>query len=275
MGLILVATDFSQNCSNVLKKAIHLADKLQFDLKVVHVIEDGIFDFHDNSSKVRFNCMNFLNKNFPQIEENNFYIKSGSTQEEISKLSKKLDASLLVIGTSGEHFTFERMIMGSTTKKIIRSLDIPTLVIKNSEITDYKYILTPTDFSKESKDAIEASFKLFPESRINLLNVYSVPFESRLNMYGIDKEHANEYVSNIAKENLDEGNRFINSFTSNKNKLFLSIENDVLASEHFRDDSSHWLDGIDLVSLHTTGSISFFTFDMLEKSKKDVLIFKT
>ena len=271
---ILVATDFSNNCDGVLNKVITLCENKGLDLNLVHVVEDKIFKFQNDPEKIKLNCIKFLKEHFPKINEKNFYFKVGCIEEEITKLAKELNSSLVVIGNSGENFSFEKLIMGSTTKKIIRSLDVPTLVIKNMKIIDYKYILVPTDFSEGSKKVIESTLNFFPNSKINLLHVYSVPFESRLNMYGIDKEHATQYISNIAKDNIEEGNKFIASFQSNSDKLTLTVENDVLTSEYFRDDNSHWLSGIDLISLHTTGNISFFTFDMLEKSQKDVLIIK-
>lgn len=272
---ILVATDFSKHCGQVLKKALVLANDKNLELNIVHVVEDSIFNFQKKPDRIKYNCIRFLKENFPEIDESRFYFKVGTIEKEITKLAKKLNTSFLIIGNSGENFSFEKLIMGSTTKKIIRSLRIPTLVIKNSKIIDYKYILVPTDFTKESKKVVENTYDLFPNSRINLLHIYSVPFENRLNMYGIDKDNAKKFVSNIIKFNLEEGHKFIRTFSEeNQEKTSLSIENDVLASEYFREDKSHWLDAIDLISLHTTGSISFFTFDMLEKSEKDVLIFK-
>ncbi len=271
---MLVATDFSEHCDQVLQKALALSKSRGLELNIVHVVEDSIFNFQDKPEKIKINCINFLKEHFPQINEDRFYFKVGNIEKEITNLTKELNSSLLIIGNSGENFSFEKLIMGSTTKKIIRSLNIPVLVVKNSQIIEYKYILTPTDFTKDSKKAVEGTFELFPKARINLLHVYSVPFENRLNMYGIDKEQAKQYVSNIASYNLAEGEKFVETFSANKDKITLSIENDVLTSEYFRDSNSHWLDGVDLISLHTTGSISFFTFEMLEKSQKDVLILR-
>lgn len=271
---ILVATDFSEHCDQVLEKAIALSKSKNLELNIIHVVEESIFRFQQNSEKIKDNCTNFLNEHFPEISKENFYFKVGSIEKEIKNLVKELNTSLLIIGNSGENFSFEKLIMGSTTKKIIRALDIPTLVVKNNKIVDYKYILVPTDFSKESKKSIESAFSIFPKARITLLHVYSVPFENRLNMYGMDKEHSKQYVSSIANYNLEEGYKFVKTFSTNQDKLYLSVENDVLTSEYFRDRNNHWLDGIDLVSLHTTGNISFFTFEMLEKSEKDVLILK-
>ena len=273
MGLILVATDFSKNCSKVLEKAIFLANQRDYQLKVIHVIEDGIFDFNDNDSKIKFNCLSFLNENFPNIEEKDFYIRVGSIEDEVSKLTKELAASMLVIGASGENFSFEKLIMGSTTKKIIRELEVPTLVIKNETLKDYKNILMPTDFTDESKTALTETLKLLPNSFVKLLHVYSVPFSDRLNMYGIDKGNAQDYITTIVKDVSREGSDFINSLDE-KNRVVLETKNDILIPDYFNDTSRNSLGEIDLISLHTTGSISFFTFDMLEKSKKDVLIFK-
>jgi nucleotide-binding universal stress UspA family protein len=269
---VLVATDFSQNSKIVLHKAIFLAKENNWKIKILHVVEDTFFRASVDFNQAKINCQNFLAKHFPTIDLEDLYIKQGDTANETVLLAKEIDAKLIIIGASGENFSLERLVLGSTTKKIIRSLEVPVLVVKNNKEKLYKNILMPTDFSDNSLVAVKDTFEIFPSGLVTLLHVYSVPFESRLNLYGIDKEHANSFASSIAQENLRDGNQFIEKLDGYKNKIFLDIKNDVLAPEYFTDNE--WLDGVDLISLHTTGQISFFTFDMLERSIKDVLIFK-
>lgn len=179
---------------------------------------------------------------------------------------------MLIIGASGESFSLDRLITGSTTKKIVRNSDIPVLVIKNKKEKVYKNILMPTDFSKESKTAISDTLKIFDDANITLLHIYSIPFESRLGIYGIEKDDAINFSSQIAAQNVSQAGEFMSDLGDIKHKVSIEMKNDVLTPTYFNDEE--WLHGVDLVSLHTTGKISLFTFDMLEHSTKDVLIFK-
>lgn len=179
---------------------------------------------------------------------------------------------MLVIGASGESFSLDRMITGSTTKKIIRTMQTPVLVVKNKKEKVYKNILVPTDFSKESKTAISDTLNIFQDAKITLLHIYSVPFESRLGIYGIQKDDAINFSSQITSQNVSQAGEFMSSLGDIKHKVSIEMKNDVLTPTYFNDEE--WLLGMDLVALHTTGKISLFTFDMLEHSTKDVLIFK-
>lgn len=273
MNTILVAIDFSNSSSEVLKKAIFISNMMKSDLKVVHVVEDNIFNFHKDSSRIKFNCLKYLKEEFPTIKEKDFYLKVGTVEDEIFNLSKELKSLLVITGASGENFSLENFFMGSTTKKLIRTLEIPTLIIKNSIQKEYKKILIPTDFSEDSKYVIENTLKFFPNSLIQLLHMYNIPFKNRLNMYGIDNETSQKYYVNMTKKVFSDGDKFMSSVENCKDKLSLKVENDTLVDRYINDENEN-SNEFDLISLHTTGNISFFTFDILDKSKYDVLVFK-
>jgi len=55
-------------------------------------------------------------------------------------------------------------------------------------------------------------------------------------------------------------------------KIIPIVRKDLLSSERFED--YHKDLKADLVAIHTTGQISFFAFDLLEKSTNDVLVYK-
>ncbi|QOG12507.1 universal stress protein [Arcobacter sp. FWKO B] len=269
---ILVSIDFSKVSEIVLNKAIFLSNKYGWKLYIAHVVEDSFFSFKDDIYKIKNNCWKFLEQKFPHINKDSFFISKGDIQTELQKLEKELNINLLIIGSSGESFRLDRLITGSTTKKIIRSSNIPVLVIKNDKQKEYNKILMPTDFSNESKKAIDDTLEIFDNADITLLHIYSIPFESRLGIYGIEKEDAVNFSSQITAQNVDMAQKFMGSLSNLKHNVSIEMRNDVLTPTYFNDEE--WLYGVDLVSLHTTGKISFFTFDMLDHSTKDVLIFK-
>ena len=80
---ILVATDFSDNCDKVLNKVLTLSKNKDFDLNIVHVVEDKIFKFQKHPEKIKYNCIKFLKEHFPEINEDNFYFRVGCIEDEV------------------------------------------------------------------------------------------------------------------------------------------------------------------------------------------------
>ncbi len=77
---------------------------------------------------------------------------------------------MVVIGNSGETFLLEEIFMGSHTKDIVREVNLPTLVVKNEQKSEYKKILIPTNLSESSKKTIEKTAEFFPNSKLILFN---------------------------------------------------------------------------------------------------------
>ena len=269
---ILVAIDFSDSSEIVLKKALKLSINKGWDIYVTHIIERGFFGIETDFDTAKKNCISFLEQKFPQIKHSHFYCIEGDIKAEILKLAENLAVNLIVLGSSGESFSLEKLLLGSTTKKIIRESSVPVLVVKNEDEPLYRNIVIPTDFTDASKKVVENTANLFPESLLKLLHLYSVPFEGRLNIYGFDKSSALDFSRQIGIEQEFQCKEFVKHLHVNKDKIQSIVKKGILNVKYFGDDG--WLFDSDLVVLHTTGSLSFFAFDLLESSTKDVIIYK-
>jgi nucleotide-binding universal stress UspA family protein len=93
-------------------------------------------------------------------------------------------ADLLVIGTHGRG-GFERLLLGSTTEKIIRTASCPVLTVPPGiegaalHVPDaFKRIVCATDFSPSSDKAVEYALSLAQEAdaRLTLVHVLDWPF---------------------------------------------------------------------------------------------------
>ena len=270
---ILVAVDFSDDSFIVLQKAINFSKKLHSIVDVVHVVEGSFFSPKKDINFIRENSFKKLNERFPQIAKENFHCVGGKIKDTIGTTAEILNSDLIIIGKSGERYFLGDFYMGSHTKDIVRSSPVPVIVVKSEHELEYKNILILTDFSQESADAIKRVVELFPNSHIKLLNFYLMPFENRLNNYGFNSEDIIEYQYALKEESEKKLSEFLNSLQlpSNINisaKVRQSSLNPKLFEEEVEDLA------FDLVAIHTTGKVSFYALDVLESSRKDVVILK-
>ncbi|MBW6488520.1 universal stress protein [Sulfurimonas sp.] len=269
----LVAIDFSDDSLVVLQKAIDFTKKRDGIVDVVHVVENSFFSPKKDLSYIREHSLKKLNEKFPDINDENFHCLGGKIKNDVAKTAQILNSDLIIMGKSGETFFLGDAYMGSHTKDIIRSSGIPVIVVKSEHELKYKNILMLSDFSAESKEAIKKMVNLFPDSNIKLLNFYLIPFENRLNNYGFDSADLHDYQLHLIEESKQKLDAFLNSLelpkeinisaTARKSSL-----NPKLFESEVQDIS------FDLVAVHTTGNISFYALDILENSKKDVIILK-
>lgn len=269
----LVAIDFSDDSLVVLQKAIDFTKKRDGIVDVVHVVENSFFSPKKDLSYIREHSLKKLNEKFPAINNENFHCVSGKIKNDVAKAAQLLNSDLIIMGKSGETFFLGDAYMGSHTKDIIRSSGVPVIVVKSEHELKYRNILMLTDFSEASVKAIKSVTEIFEGSHIKLLNFYTVPFENRLGSYGFNSSDLAEYQFHLMQESKQKLDSFLNSLQLPQNvnisgKVRRSSLNPKLFEQEVEDIN------FDLVAVHTTGNISFYAMDILENSKKDVVILK-
>lgn len=270
---IVVATDFSKRSFEVIHQAIAFAKSQNSIVHIVHIIENSFLAKLKDEDILYENSFEHIKKEIPSLEKRNFHCRQDSLKDGIEKYVKELKAYMVIIGSSGERNSVLREVLGTSTKSIVRSIDVPCLVLKsNRENFDFKNILIPTNLSKKSKIYIENTHKLYSNANIELIHSYSVPFEGRLNFYGMDRGESLSYQDSMRDFTNDEAFKFYNSLDIDRKKVTISIIKEGLNPDAF----SVYADGrgCDLIAMHTTGLFSFFAFDLLEHSHKDILISK-
>lgn len=270
---IIVATDFSQRSINVIKKAFYFANNYNYQVNIVHILETSFFEKTKDIQTVYEKSLNYLQEKFPPLTKDQFYCKEDNLKNGIQHYVKELDALMIIIGSSGESDSGLRQFLGTSTKSIVRAVEIPCLVIKNDQdLHPYNNILMPTDLSSDSKRYISRVNSLLPNSNIELFNSYYVPFEGRLSFYGIGKSEAVTLVENIKNLALKNFYEFYENLEVDKNYINISSIKDGLDPESFNNRAIEYESN--LIAMHTTGRFSFFAFDLLEQSNTDVLITK-
>lgn len=267
---IVVATDFSEKSLIAITKAVFLAKKFQYTLDVVHVVEYSIFHDSKKEKKAGRDALaKFMEKNFPNPEiEIQQFCYVGSIKD-LCDHAEERGCSLMCIGATGENNNISEILLGSTTKQIIKKSSVPILVVKNHSLSDYANIFSPTDFSDSSIKVVKIAKKIFSDAKFIFYHMISRPFEVRLGHYGANDEEIEKYNKKTEEQAKEESRTFLSNF-NDKNEVVL--DSGILSYTRLLSVAES--KNASLIALPTSGKISFFAIDVLENSQTDVLIWK-
>lgn len=163
MKRILVPTDFSKHAEYALRVAAQIAKKNNSEIYLLHMLElphqgnDALSTGSDIPQIMFFKEM-AINK-LEALMDSDFLdginvseiIQFEKAFDGIMEISKKNNADLIVMGSHGSS-GYEEMFIGSNAEKVVRSSEIPVLVIKN-ETDEFKAdkLVFASDFSEEIK----------------------------------------------------------------------------------------------------------------------------
>lgn len=141
---ILCPTDFSDPAQAAVKSAIELTQHFSAQLLLVHVVPPvpvpyqpiespapafDITSYLQELVKVsRETLQDYAEKHVPAELPVSINVAAGDPAYEILRLSKELEADVIVIATHG-HGGWRRFLFGSVAEKVVRLAEIPVLVV--------------------------------------------------------------------------------------------------------------------------------------------------
>ena len=162
MKRILVPTDFSSQAENALKVAVKIATKHNSEIYLLHSLDmpTQIRGVQNNASMPEsLYFIKLAEKSFEVLLKKDYLgpieiheaIGHDEIYSDINRTVKEKDIDLIVMGSHGAN-GFKELFIGSNTEKVVRTANIPVLVIKN-EHTDFniKDFVFATDFGEESR----------------------------------------------------------------------------------------------------------------------------
>ncbi len=186
MKRILVPVDFSEYSEYALQAAAKIANLENAEIVVVHMLglsdaiftkteTDEVFDVMQYMKLASKKFETFLDKDYLEGIEVHITVRNYRKFHELNEVANEWRADLIVMGSHG-HSGKNDFFVGSNTEKVIRTSNVPVLVIKN-RLTDLqiKNAVFVTDFNEESiqpyKD-VRRFLKLFScEPRLLYVNM--------------------------------------------------------------------------------------------------------
>lgn len=168
MKKILVPTDFSEHAEFALKVAAQIAKKNNGEIILLHMLElpTQVVDQVAGTSGDIPEIMFFIQKTrekFESIKNSSFLegipvteaVQFEKAFEGIIKASKGHNVDLVVMGSHGTSGV-QGFFVGSNTEKVVRTSDIPVLVVKKElDIRDINKFVFASDFTEEIKKPFE------------------------------------------------------------------------------------------------------------------------
>ena len=196
MRTILVPTDFSETANHALEVAVQLVKRFNAKLVVLHMLEipEHLLPKEQLSNDVANNqnteqgdfptavfYMLLAKKRFAELAELPFMngveyeeeVQNHQNFNNIIVSAHKFDADLIVMGSQGATGINE-FFVGSNTEKVVRTSDIPVLVIKNrNQNFDVKNFVFATNWETENKQSFINAYKICQQfgAKMHLLYV--------------------------------------------------------------------------------------------------------
>jgi nucleotide-binding universal stress UspA family protein len=196
LKLILCPVDFSEFSQAAYQYAQSLGEYYRARLVSLHIVELSRYPFADyaayeadfaNFSRAlkdggEARLREFVKKHSANEIQPQLVVHQGNASDSILSFAQRENVELIVMGTHGRR-GFDRLVLGSTTDRVIRRAPCPVLVVSNpshNRMTtgpDGRHrlsrILYCTDFSGNSEQALEYGISLAAEygAELTLMNV--------------------------------------------------------------------------------------------------------
>jgi len=220
MKKILVPVDFSKHSEYALNVASSIAKQHNAEIIVVHMLGLSEAIINKDESVEGMQAMYYMKlaqKRFDEFLDKD-YLKGIKVTEivhdyrvfsELNDVARDNHADFIVMGSHGSSGLSE-VFVGSNTEKVVRTSDIPVLVIKKP-IKDFQFnnVVLACEFEKENIPSYKKAMKLFAlfNAKVHLLYV-NLPAERFRSTEQIE-EKVRDFLFQADNGNLDNLNKVV------------------------------------------------------------------
>ncbi|MDA3890247.1 MAG: universal stress protein [Salinivirgaceae bacterium] len=233
MSHVLIPIDFSNDSINAFEHGIALANKLSYNIKLIHVKRknadyNATFNLHDFDevliSGIEDNFEKLLKNYTPGIlGEVDYRIREGRIYNEICNQAKYGDAEMIIMGTHGVS-GFEERWVGSNAFRIASNAPCPVFTIRyNYPQRTIKKIILPIDVSNETRQKVPFVAKL---AQIFSAEVHVI--DVRENNKATTRNKLDEFVDQVLKYLKRRKIKCIHESLKGKNITDITIEYAIL-----------------------------------------------
>ncbi|WP_053978102.1 universal stress protein [Mangrovimonas xylaniphaga] len=273
MKKILVPTDFSAEAENALKVAAQLARRRDGEIYLLHMLELPLqqVDVMNTPSELpeAMFFMKLAHQKFEELLSKDYLegitvyenVQTDGTFSNLVDKGHEFNADLIIMGSHGTS-GIKEMFIGSNAEKVVRTSDIPVLVIKNNHDNFMvKNFVFASDFKNDNKETYKQAVTLAKEFNakmhllmVNTANNFIPTSEARQRILDFIKDYEfDNYTLNIYNDSSVENG--ILNFSKEINADLIGI------STHGRQGIAHFFNG----------SISE---DLVNHAKRPVITFK-
>ncbi len=183
MKKIVVPVDFSQHSEYAMEVAANIAKKHNSEIIAVHMMGLSEAVVTRDESKEVFEAMYYMKLAEKRFDEflDKVYLEGVKVTDtvhnyknfsELNDLAQEFHADLIVMGSHGSS-GLKEVFVGSNTEKVVRTSEIPVLVIKHrAEIFNPQFGIFACDFLEDSIGPYKRAQKMFDALGIKMQMLY-------------------------------------------------------------------------------------------------------
>jgi len=120
----------------------------------------------------------------------------GRAHTQIADYAAEVGAGLVVVGARGQS-PLLRLLLGSTTWRLLRVCRRPVLIVRGEPVAPYARVLAGVDFFPHSRAVVEWARQLVTDGRLRLLHVLEPLDDTGLRIQGLDSTAINRWREEI------------------------------------------------------------------------------
>lgn len=211
---VVVCSDFSPASDQALARAWALASTPEVALTALNIVASSGLEalrhwlagqgeweqrlLADALARLQGQC-EAMQRNNPRTQPVDCRVGSGALIAEIKAVVQALQPELVVLGARGES-DFLHLALGTTAERLLHRSHRPLLVVRQPANRPYRRVLVPVDFSPWSTLALQAVRRWAPTAHTVLMHAWSLPFEGKLAMAGVDDDTVAHYRQRARQE---------------------------------------------------------------------------
>lgn len=219
---IVAATDFSAPANAATTRAALLAQELNAELHLIHVVHpldlyvgsELSYDFQMHYQQVQQQSIKTQLQTLAKSLHEQFPIKIhtcnrvGRAHTEIKSYAVSANAGLIIVGAQGENSLLAKLI-GSTALRLLKTATCPVMIVKDKHTTrqPYQQVVAAIDLLPGSSKVPDLASTVAPNAKIELLLIFDSNQVAHMNKAGIDEALLHEYrnkATTDAEHKLDE-----------------------------------------------------------------------
>ena len=202
---ILASTDFSPPSRHATERAARLAHETGARLTLMHALPSQplaeLRQWLSTHPAAEQLVLEHTRKQLQQLADDlaasrrvqvATHLATGNVLDEIGLQADAIDATLVVLGARGVGF-LRRLVMGTTSERLLRRATRPLLVVRQAPHEPYRRALVALDFSPWSARSLALARRVAPHGKLLLFSAFQVPFEEKLQFAGVDTATIERY----------------------------------------------------------------------------------
>lgn len=224
---LLVASDLSLRSEVALQRAVVLAEQLQAQITLLHVVDNEL----PLGLKTAYmqDANSVLQESLAQMQKGNsavdVVVRVGDPFQTISEVANEIQADLIVVGSYRRQILKDTFV-GTTAERVIRMSGRPVLMVNRKPEKLYKKTLLAVDLSPISEQVLgnAAKFGLLATTECSLAHAFVAVPQDRMAYAGPDRHLTPEEVEAARKAVLPDLEKLVATQTWSKGKPRLILE---------------------------------------------------